>query len=154
MNMMTPTAIRRHPTAPRGPLVSIVIVGHSITASPHWSGRLLHETGSPARASWKCSSRSAPAANAVRCRSCSTALQTERDQCITIDTTQIRLSHGSRTCADRPAGTRIPAQHDHRCFAAAARLLIIDAMEAYAPDSRTVSAASARRQTGPVVVNK
>ena len=49
-------------------------------------------------------------------RSCSTLLQTERDQGITIDTSQIRLrTPSARHRADRRArARRIPAQHDHR----------------------------------------
>ena len=89
----------RHPQLRRAqrttrPQVRIVIVGHVDHGKSTLVGRLLHETGSPAR-------RQARELKAVSERRgmpfewafLLDALQTERDQGITIDTTQIRFQH-------------------------------------------------------------
>ena len=86
------------------------------------------------------------------------ALQTERDQGITIDTTQIRLPHPlARRRADRRARPRrIPAQHDHRRLAGRRRGADHrrDRRRARPDPAPRLSAASARRRQVAVVVNK
>src|SRR6201995_2832763 len=86
-------------TAPAGkrPLVRIVIVGHVDHGKPPLIGRLLYETGSlPDGKLESLKAVSARRGMPFEWSFLLDALQAERDQGITIDTTQIRFRSASR----------------------------------------------------------
>src|ERR1039458_9700454 len=95
MNILVanPTAI----PLPQRPLVRIVIVGHVDHGKSTLIGRLLHETGSlPEGKLEMLKAVSARRGMPFEWSFLLDALQTERDQGITIDTTQIRFRTRSR----------------------------------------------------------
>ena len=105
-------------------LVRIVIVGHVDHGKSTLIGRLLHETdGLPDGKLDALKAVSARRGMPFEWSFLLDALQTERDQGITIDTSQIRLAHrGARYRPDRRARTcRVSPQHDHRCGAGRCR---------------------------------
>src|SRR5882672_6355833 len=77
MNILVTPALRPLPTAAARPLVRVVIVGHVDHGKSPLIGRLLHETGGLPDGKLD-------------------ALKAERDQGITIDTSQIRLRTPAR----------------------------------------------------------
>src|SRR5260370_23471259 len=92
MNMILPTALSATPNGTTRPQVRIVIVGHVDHGKSTLVGRLLHETGSLP----ECKLEMLKAVSARRGMPFEwsfllDALQTERDQGITIDTTQLRF---------------------------------------------------------------
>ena len=98
MNMILPTAsISATPNGTTRPQVLIVIVGHVDHGKSTLVGRLLHETGSlPDGKLEMLKAVSARRGMPFEWSFLLDALQTERDQGITIDTTQIRFRTRSR----------------------------------------------------------
>jgi len=92
MNMTVPTAILATPEGATRGQVRIVIVGHVDHGKSTLVGRLLHETGSlPEGKLEMLKAVSARRGMLFEWSFLLDALQTERDQGITIDTTQIRF---------------------------------------------------------------
>src|SRR6202162_2658038 len=100
MNMIVPTtapAVSATPNGTTRPQVRIVIVGHVDHGKSTLVGRLLHETGSlPAGKVEMLKAVSARRGMPFEWSFLLDALQTERDQGITIDTTQISFRTRSR----------------------------------------------------------
>src|SRR6202171_4438251 len=97
MNMIVPSALSATPNGTTRPQVRIVIVGHVDHGKSTLVGRLLHETGSlPEGKLEMLKEVSARRGMPFEWSFLLDALQTERDQGITIDTTQIRFRTGSR----------------------------------------------------------
>ena len=93
---VSPLVASPHPLRPR-PLVRIVIVGHVDHGKSTLIGRLLHETGSlPDGKMEQLKAVSARRGMSFEWAFLLDALQTERDQGITIDTSQIRFRTASR----------------------------------------------------------
>src|SRR5271155_1931946 len=138
MNLMAPTTSTTPGGATR-PLVRIVIVGHVDHGKSTLVGRLLFETGS--LASGKLETLKA----ASRRRGVPfewsfllDALQTERDQGITIDTTQIRFRTRSREVVliDAPGHAEFLRNMITGAAQADAALLLIDAHEGIREQSK------------------
>src|SRR5205807_10063012 len=97
MNMIVPAIVSATPNGTTRPLVRIVIVGHVDHGKSTLVGRLLHETGSlPEGKLEMLQAVSARRGMPFEWSFLLDALQTERDQGITIDTTQIRFRTRSR----------------------------------------------------------
>jgi len=97
MNMLVSTAISATPNGTTRPQVRIVIVGHVDHGKSTLVGRLLHETESlPEGKLEMLKAVSARRGMPFEWSFLLDALQTERDQGITIDTTQIRFRTRSR----------------------------------------------------------
>ncbi|MDU2928424.1 GTP-binding protein, partial [Bradyrhizobium sp.] len=97
MNMRVPSAAPATPSGTTRPQVSIVIVGHVDHGKSTLVGRLLHETGSlPDGKLEMLQAVSARRGMPFEWSFLLDALQTERDQGITIDTTQIRFRTNAR----------------------------------------------------------
>ena len=97
MNMIVQTAAQATPNGTTRPQVRIVIVGHVDHGKSTLVGRLLHETGSlPEGKLEMLKAVSARRGMPFEWSFLLDALQTERDQGITIDTTQIRFRTNSR----------------------------------------------------------
>jgi bifunctional enzyme CysN/CysC len=97
MNMILPAALSATPNGTTRAQVRIVIVGHVDHGKSTLVGRLLHETGSlPEGKLEMLKAVSARRGMPFEWSFLLDALQTERDQGITIDTTQIRFRTRSR----------------------------------------------------------
>src|SRR6201995_2115067 len=97
MNMIVTNPVSATPNGTTRPQVRIVIVGHVDHGKSTLVGRLLHETGSlPEGKLEMLKAVSARRGMPFEWSFLLDALQTERDQGITIDTTQIRFRTGSR----------------------------------------------------------
>ena len=97
MNMIVTPASPATPNGTTRPQVRIVIVGHVDHGKSTLVGRLLHETGSlPDGKLEMLKAVSARRGMPFEWSFLLDALQTERDQGITIDTTQIRFRTNSR----------------------------------------------------------
>src|ERR1700749_4246597 len=97
MNMLLTNSLSATPDGTKRPQGSIVIVGHVDHGKSTLVGRLLHETGSlPEGKLEMLKAVSARRGMPFECSFLLDALQTERDQGITIDTTQIRFRTHSR----------------------------------------------------------
>src|SRR6476660_347687 len=97
MNMILPSKVSATPNGTTRPQVRIVIVGHVDHGKSTLVGRLLHETGSlPDGKLEMLKAVSARRGMPFEWSFLLDALQTERDQGITIDTTQIRFRAGAR----------------------------------------------------------
>ena len=97
MNMIVNHSLSATPNGTTRPQVRIVIVGHVDHGKSTLVGRLLHETGSlPEGKLEMLKAVSARRGMPFEWSFLLDALQTERDQGITIDTTQIRFRTNSR----------------------------------------------------------
>src|SRR6266849_6616115 len=139
MNMLVPTTISTMPNGTTRPQVRIVIVGHVDHGKSTLVGRLLHETGSlPEGKLEMLKAVSARRGMPFEWSFLLDALQTERDQGITIDTTQISFRTGSRDIVliDAPGHAEFLRNMITGASQADGALLIIDALEGVRDQTR------------------
>ena len=133
------TSIPATPNGTTRPQVRIVIVGHVDHGKSTLVGRLLHETGSlPDGKLEMLKTVSARRGMPFEWSFLLDALQTERDQGITIDTTQIRFRTGSRDIVliDAPGHAEFLRNMITGASQADGALLIIDALEGVRDQTR------------------
>ena len=139
MNVLVPTPTAATSKGTTRPQVRIVIVGHVDHGKSTLVGRLLHETGSlPEGKLEMLQAVSARRGMPFEWSFLLDALQTERDQGITIDTTQIRFRTGSRDIVliDAPGHAEFLRNMITGASQADAALLIIDALEGVRDQTR------------------
>src|SRR6266702_6293076 len=140
MNMILPTsAISATPNGTTRPQVRIVIVGHVDHGKSTLIGRLLHETGSlPVGKVETLKAVSSRRGMLFEWSFLLDALQTERDQGITLDTSQIRFKTSSRDIVliDAPGHAELMRNMITGAAQADAALLIVDASEGVRDQTR------------------
>lgn len=139
MNLTAPTATSATPNGTTRPQIRITIVGHVDHGKSTLVGRLLHETSSlPEGKLEMLKTVSARRGMPFEWSFLLDALQTERDQGITIDTTQIRFRTGARDIVliDAPGHAEFLRNMITGASQADGALLIIDALEGVRDQTR------------------
>src|SRR6202030_3878084 len=139
MNMIVPTTTSATPNGTTRPQVRIVVVGHVDHGKSTLVGRLLHETGSlPEGKLEMLKAVSARRGMPFEWSFLLDALQTERDQGITLDTSQIRFRTPSRdfVLIDAPGHAEFLRNMITGAAQADAALLIVDAAEGVRDQTR------------------
>src|SRR5437660_2517004 len=139
MNMILTQSVSATPNGTTRPQVRIVIVGHVDHGKSTLVGRLLHETGSlPDGKFESLKAVSARRGMPFEWSFLLDALQTERDQGITLDTSQIRFRTPSRdfVLIDAPGHAEFLRNMITGAAQADAALLIIDAAEGVREQTR------------------